>query len=101
MNDKKDKEDLSFLRIAKSPRMGFEPVLATLGAQENTQLFISYARTDAEIALTLATDLRAAGVAIWIDLDIAAGKRWDRAVEQALENCPRFLVILSPASVSS
>jgi TIR domain len=39
---------------------------------------------------------------IWIDqLDIASGARWDQAVEDALKNCPGFLIVLSPASVAS
>ena len=34
-------------------------------------------------------------------LDIAPGQRWDRAVEDAVANCPCMIVILSPASVNS
>jgi len=64
--------------------------------------FISYAHEDAEFALRLAKDLRAAGAAVWIDrLDIKVGQRWDRAVEDALAKYPQVLVILSPASVDS
>jgi hypothetical protein len=64
--------------------------------------FFSYAHEDAEFALRLAKDLRAAGAAVWIDrLDIKVGERWDRAVGEALAKCPQLLVILSPASVDS
>ena len=64
--------------------------------------FISYAREDAEFALRLAEDLKDAGAAAWLDqLDILPGDLWDIAVERALKNCPRMLVILSPASVTS
>ena len=64
--------------------------------------FFSYSREDSEFALRLANDLRAAGSDVWIDqLDIGPGERWDRVVQSALENCPRVLVILSPASVNS
>ena len=39
---------------------------------------------------------------MWLDqLDIHPGQRWDRAVEEALRNCERILLILSPSSVSS
>jgi TIR domain/Domain of unknown function (DUF4062) len=39
---------------------------------------------------------------VWLDrLDIAPGQRWPRTIEDALDRCPRMLVILSPASVSS
>ena len=39
---------------------------------------------------------------MWLDqLDIAPGVRWSRAIEDALHNFLRMLVILSPASVDS
>jgi len=64
--------------------------------------FFSYARDDSQFALQLAKDLKAAGVPVWLDqLDILPGQRWDQAVEDALANCPRMLVILSPSSVDS
>jgi TIR domain len=64
--------------------------------------FLSYAHEDAEFVLRLAKDLRAGGADVWIDqLDIKAGERWDRAVEDALAKCPELLVILSPAAVKS
>jgi photosystem II stability/assembly factor-like uncharacterized protein len=71
-------------------------------ATEAQTAFISYSREDSEFALRLAGDLKAAGAAVWLDqLDIAPGQRWARAVEDALNDCPRMLVILSPASVDS
>ena len=64
--------------------------------------FISYSRDDSEFALRLAADLKAAGANVWLDqLDIAPGRRWAREVQDALNNCHRLLVILSPSSVSS
>jgi hypothetical protein len=64
--------------------------------------FFSYSREDAEFALRLAKDLRAAGASVWLDqLDIKPGQRWDRAVEDALASCPLLLVLLSPTSVNS
>ena len=64
--------------------------------------FISYAREDSEFAVTLARDLRKAGANIWLDqFDIPVGQNWPRAVQQALDSCGSFLVILSPASVES
>lgn len=64
--------------------------------------FFSYSREDAEFALQLAGDLKSAGEAVWIDqLDIHPGQRWDRAVEDALRDCPLMIVILSPASINS
>src|SRR5262245_35580183 len=64
--------------------------------------FFSYVHEDGEFALRLAKDLRAAGAAVWIDrLDIKVGQHRDRAVEEALAECPQLLLILSPTSVDS
>ena len=71
-------------------------------AAEAQTAFISYSREDSEFTLRLANDLKAAGAAVWLDqLDIAPGERWAKAVEDALNNCPHMLVILSPSSASS
>ena len=67
-----------------------------------TAAFISYSREDSEFALRLAQDLRAAGASVWIDqLDIRPGKPWDNAIEDALQNSPLMLAVLSPTSVRS
>jgi hypothetical protein len=72
------------------------------GPIANIETFISYARQDSEFALKLVHDLRTAGVRVWFDrTDIPVGKDWTQAVEAALASCERFLVILSPASVTS
>lgn len=70
--------------------------------QDAPPAFFSYSRDDSEFALRLAEDLKAAGARVWLDqLDIQPGQRWARAVQDALNNSPRVLVILSPSSVSS
>jgi hypothetical protein len=64
--------------------------------------FISYARADSVFALRLASDLKAAGAAVWLDqLDIRPGQPWDDAVEAALRTTPQMLILLSPPSVAS
>ena len=71
-------------------------------ANEAMLAFFSYSRHDSEFALKLAKDLRQHGAAVWLDqLDINPGERWDSTVEQALANCPKMLLILSPDSVDS
>lgn len=68
----------------------------------NPKVFFSYSRADSDFVLRLAKDLRSQGIDLWIDqLDIAAGDRWDKSVEDALEAAPCLLVVLSPASVES
>jgi hypothetical protein len=69
---------------------------------EELTYFFSYARDDSEVVLKLATELRAVGARLWLDqLDILAGQRWDRAVEDALVTCQGMIAVLSPASVVS
>src|ERR1700674_2763151 len=71
-------------------------------ADKTPTAFFSYSREDSDFALRLAHDLRAAGSKVWLDqLDIHPGDRWDRSVEDALAECPRMLVILSPSSIAS
>jgi TIR domain len=66
------------------------------------RVFLSYARADAEFALHLGADLRAAGVNLWVDqLDIPKGAIWDHEVERALQASSHVLVVLSPAAVNS
>lgn len=64
--------------------------------------FLSYSRSDEQIALRLANDLRAGGISIWIDqLDIRPSEHWDRAIERAVRECRGLVVVLSPRSVAS
>ena len=64
--------------------------------------FLSYSRSDERIALRLAKDLRARGIAMWVDqLDIRPSEHWDRAIERAVTGCRGLVVILSPRSVAS
>ncbi len=66
------------------------------------QTFISYPRRNAEFALKLARELKAAGFQVWFDqLDIPAGSRWDDEVQKALAKCEIFMVILTPEAIES
>ena len=69
---------------------------------DKAQLFFSYSRVNSDFVLKLATDLRKAGLNLWLDqLDIEPGDHWDESINEALNNCDTLLVILSSASVSS
>jgi TIR domain len=71
-------------------------------ATDATTAFFSYSREDSQFVLRLAEDLKTAGANVWLDqLDITPGQRWARSVQDALTNCPRVLVVLSPASAES
>jgi hypothetical protein len=78
------------------------PSKAVSKVLETCKAFLSYAHNDLDFALKVSADLRASGASIWVDrLDIRGGQRWDEAIEDALENCSRVLVILSPSAISS
>jgi len=71
-------------------------------ASDSSSTFLSYSRDDSGFVLKLARDLKAAGAVIWMDqLDIAPGRRWDGAIQDALASCSRLLLVLSPSSVAS
>ena len=64
--------------------------------------FLSYSRSDEQIALRLANDLRGAGISVWVDqLDIRPSEHWDRAIERAVRDCRGLVVVVSPRSVAS
>ena len=64
--------------------------------------FISYSRTNKDFAVKLTKGLRSAGYPVWFDqFDIPTGSRWDDEVEKALRECSIFMIILTPASISS
>ena len=73
-----------------------------MNTSKQCETFISYSRQDKEFALEFAREMKAAGLSVWLDqLDIPTGARWDDEVESALGECTVFLIILTPASVSS
>ena len=64
--------------------------------------FLSYARADERLVFRFADDLRARGVAVWVDqLNIRTSEHWDRAVERAIHDCRAMIVFLSPRAVMS
>jgi hypothetical protein len=66
------------------------------------KIFFSYSRYDSVFVLRLASDLRNAGLDIWLDqLDIAPGEHWDNEIEKALNNANTLLAIISPKSIAS
>jgi hypothetical protein len=73
-----------------------------MATENQHRAFISYSRVNKEFASKLAKELREGGVSIWFDLfDIPTGSRWDDEVEQALRECPVFMIILTPSSIVS
>ena len=68
----------------------------------SNHVFICYAREDSEFVLKLVANLRDYGVPIWLDQwDIPPGANWNKSIDDAISDCAKFLVVLSPAAVES
>lgn len=65
-------------------------------------LFISYSRTDSELALELAEQLIEKTREVWIDRNaLPPAQPWQPEVDLAIDACEGFIFIISPASISS
>ena len=63
-------------------------------------VFINYTRSDELFAIEVATELEAAGVAVWLDsLHMDEIYDWDSQVEAALRDCGVMVAILSPEAL--
>jgi hypothetical protein len=66
------------------------------------QVFLSYARQDAQAVERVAEDLRRRGVDLWMDRqDLVAGDRWLPQIEAAISEADFMLVFMSEASLKS
>jgi hypothetical protein len=65
-------------------------------------IFVSYARTDAEIVDRLELALQEAGFAPWVDRSgLISGQVWSAQINQALERCAAVVVVITRASMRS
>lgn len=66
-------------------------------------VFLSYRSIEADFALKLASDLKNAGVKLWMDrLDgIKVGMDWRDVIEHAINTCAAMIIVLSPEYVKS
>jgi hypothetical protein len=65
------------------------------------RLFVSYARADRHRVESLATQLRQAGIDVWLDNDLVGGQAWwDRILAQ-VRSCDALLAAISKASLRS
>lgn len=63
--------------------------------------FISYARVDEDFVSLLASALETAGIAIWLDRRIAAGRHFDDVIDAALDSASAVIVVWSESAVLS
>jgi formylglycine-generating enzyme required for sulfatase activity len=65
------------------------------------QIFISYSHKDSGYAHRLAEELEQKGFSVWIDDRIDYGTQWPDVIEEQLDDCGAFVVIMSPRSKKS
>jgi adenylate cyclase len=64
-------------------------------------VFLSYARPDADVARLFADAFEAAGLGVWWDDALRSGEAFDETIERALREAKAVVVLWSPASVAS
>ena len=65
------------------------------------QIFLSYARSDAECASRLAELLSKTGHQVWWDRELQGGSRFASEIDKALAEAEAVVVIWSEASIES
>jgi hypothetical protein len=66
-----------------------------------TDIFLSYARTDRDIARRFAESFVDEGFTVWWDGALHSGETFDEVIEQNLRNAKAVVVLWSPRSVAS
>src|SRR5690349_6527270 len=67
-----------------------------------SHVFICYAREDEQFVFALAEYLKERGISIWLDQwNVLPGVNWNEHIDDALYDCDRVLIVLSPAAVKS
>lgn len=82
-------------------RSSVASLLVTMQKREPT-VFLSYARTDADIVRRVADGLTAAGVRVWLDeANLKAGTNWMQEIERELSATDFVAFFISPTSVNN
>lgn len=66
-----------------------------------SHIFISYSHLDRDYAQRLAKDLEDLGLPVWIDSRIDYGVAWPRVIQEKLDGCAAFVVLMTPNSYKS
>lgn len=64
-------------------------------------VFLSYARQDADVARRFADSFQASGFSVWWDDALRSGETFDETIERALREAKAVVVLWSPSSVLS
>ncbi len=64
-------------------------------------IFISYSHDDIEYVRKLASHLQEEGFETWVDMRLDYGSRWPHELQEKLDGCDAFILIMSPRSFAS
>jgi hypothetical protein len=79
-----------------------ENVRSTVSPSRAVDVFVSYSRSDEQVATSLAGDLRAAGLSVFLDTaSINHGAAWLEKIHDALDVCRAVVPIYSPDFLTS
>ena len=84
--------------------MNLQPFVPAIKANEITRVFISYRSQDPDLSLAqyFYESLKASGHdAFMAGASIRLGEKWTQRIDQELEQCDYFLLLLSPKSATS
>ncbi|TSC54325.1 MAG: hypothetical protein LiPW30_710 [Parcubacteria group bacterium LiPW_30] len=66
-----------------------------------SHVFISYAHEDKNFVKKLRDHLNSRGVPVWFDEKIAVGAEWAPSIEETLDECLSFVVVMSSSACQS
>jgi hypothetical protein len=84
-------------RLSSPPGRAHAPPAAPNGGYA----FLSYARLDADPALSMMRRLQDRGVRVWCDTEMGAEQTWDEHLEQRVRGCASLIACVSPAYENS
>jgi hypothetical protein len=103
-----DPKRLTPLPVSPQQPASLEPGKSSRGAVVDSPssdaagfVFISYCHFDQAFVDDLARKLRAEGVAVWYDPDLAAGQRWVQILAERISEASAMIVVVSPESARS
>ena len=64
-------------------------------------VFISYSHKDSEYAYRLANAIEDSRISVWIDERIDYGEQWPDVIEEHVDNCSAFILLMTPNSKAS
>lgn len=66
-----------------------------------SDVFISYSHKDKNFVHKLTSELIRRGFSVWVDDRIDIGSRWPHVIQDSLDNCKAFIVVMSSHSYAS